>query len=549
VKLQSVLVSIAVMLFAAALFLPKPALPVGDAEWGLLRLCLVVDGGWLLAWAWLAKGGTSGLSARVVGVIEPRPPVSWRWLMALLGVGTVLRVIGLNQDFWIDEIATVVHYLRRPFWETFTVYGTANQHMLYSALGSLSISTFGESEWSARLPAVILGVICLAGLYALARLVMSEKQALFATALLTFSYHHVWFSQNARGYSGMMAAVVWSTTFFLYALVYNRRRDWLAYTLTMTCGILMLQNTAFVFASHGVLFGVLVLMYRKQVRKPLLLSAALSAFGTAALTLTGYSLTLPQIINWYATEDRTGLGWTNVGEFLEVVINGLQAGLNLLPPPITILLLIVAGVILGVGLITFWRESRLITGLILFPPLFNVLALIVLRIGAYPRSFLYFLPLVVILIVRGTMVIGDWISARIPALNQRLGTALVILGIAASAASVPLNYLRPKQDYTGALRYVETNRSAGDVVAAVGLAVGSYRDYYAPDNMDFPETIADLQALEASNQPVWVLYTFPRDMRLRFSDLYDYVQNEYELVAVLPGTLSDGTLYVTRRLP
>ena len=67
--------------------------------------------------------------------------------------------------------------------------------------------------------------------------------------------------------------------------------------------------------------------------------------------------------------------------------------------------------------------------------------------------------------------------------------------------------------------------------------------------MDFPETIEALQALEASNQPVWVLYTFPRDMRLRFSDLYDYVQNEYELVAVLPGTLSDGTLYVTRRLP
>jgi len=40
------------------------------------------------------------------------------WVMALLlGLAALPRVVGLDQDFWIDETATVVTYLRLPWWQ------------------------------------------------------------------------------------------------------------------------------------------------------------------------------------------------------------------------------------------------------------------------------------------------------------------------------------------------------------------------------------------------------------------------------------------------
>jgi hypothetical protein len=81
----------------------------------------------------------------------------WWVLALLLGLAAVPRVIGLDQDFWIDETATAVTYLRLPWWKAVQTYHSANQHLLYSALGSLSFAVFGESEAAARLPAVVFG--------------------------------------------------------------------------------------------------------------------------------------------------------------------------------------------------------------------------------------------------------------------------------------------------------------------------------------------------------------------------------------------------------
>ena len=74
---------------------------------------------------------------------------------------------------------------------------------------------------------------------------------------------------------------------------------------------------------------------------------------------------------------------------------------------------------------------------------------------------------------------------------------------------------------------------------------GSYQNYYAP-TLQFPTTVAELAALRGPDRAVWVLYSFPRDMRLRFSQLYAYLQQEFSLMAVFRGTLGDGDLYVVR---
>jgi hypothetical protein len=83
--------------------------------------------------------------------------------------GAALRVIGIRRNLWVDEIATVTSYLRLPPWRTLYSYHSLNQHLLYSFLGSVSLRTFGESEWSARLLAALFGVTGLVAPYYLVR--------------------------------------------------------------------------------------------------------------------------------------------------------------------------------------------------------------------------------------------------------------------------------------------------------------------------------------------------------------------------------------------
>lgn len=481
----------------------------------------------------------AGLPPTIIGVHQARAPVSWWALGALLISGTILRVIGMNRDLWIDEIATVVHYMRLPFFETFTFYGSANQHMLYSALGSLSLSAFGESAWAARLPAVLFGVGSLAGLYTLARLFLHERDALLATALMTFSYHHVWFSQNARGYSGMIFFILWGTFFFVRGLMNNRQGDWAAYALSMALGMLILQNTAFVFAAHSLLYLALVaLRWHGIPRFPLLGSVAASNAAVLGLTLLGYLPSLPQIVQWYATQDRTAMGWNDIAGFAGIVLQNLGGRWLALTP-----IVIVVGFVMAIGFVRLWRQSALIAGLIVLPPLFNVVALVLLNFGAYPRSFLYVLPFACIVLIHGGRFIIETIAERVvPRLRAQAGTVLLAGGVALSAVTVLYNYAYPKQDYTGALAYARERAGPGDTIAAIGLAAGSYRDYYAPD-LAFPDTTAALDTFE-DDGAVWVLYSFPRDMRLRFPELYDDVQARYEAVAIFPGTLEEGSLYV-----
>jgi hypothetical protein len=54
---------------------------------------------------------------------ENRTP--WAALTALMLVATILRVIGLNRDLWLDEVYTLILTVRRPLWEILTGMGAA----------------------------------------------------------------------------------------------------------------------------------------------------------------------------------------------------------------------------------------------------------------------------------------------------------------------------------------------------------------------------------------------------------------------------------------
>ena len=201
---------------------------------------------------------------------------------------------------------------------------SANQHLLYSLLGSLSFAAFGESEAAARLPAVVFGTLGVGALYLLGRLVAPERQAIAASALLAVSYHHVWFSAERAGYTGMIFFSTLGTVFFLRGLAHDRGPDWTAYAACMTLGVL--SDIILGVRGHGpggvVPAGPPRWSEWRSRHAPVTRRLAAALLGVGVFSLLGHALVLTQMIEFFRTVDRTGLGWTSIGSLAPIVGSG-----------------------------------------------------------------------------------------------------------------------------------------------------------------------------------------------------------------------------------
>ena len=150
-------------------------------------------------------------------------------LITLLGAG--LRIFRLDTDLWIDEIGSFQYAMSVTVGELFRTFSSPNQHLMNSLLERLSVAALGEHDWTVRLPAALFGIATVPALYWLARPIMRGWQSLAVAFLTTVSYHHIWFSQNARGYSGYLLFSVLSTA-ALYRLALTGQCRWVAASTT-----------------------------------------------------------------------------------------------------------------------------------------------------------------------------------------------------------------------------------------------------------------------------------------------------------------------------
>ena len=162
---------------------------------------------------------------------EPNGKLVFSFLTIILFTALALRIYGLNKGLWLDEILTLVNYVKAPFGEIVTTYDSQNQHFLYSIFAHFSFLLFGESIWALRLPAVLFGVGSICALYFLVREVATTLEAFLSSILLTFSYHHIWFSQNARGYIVLLFFTLITSWLFVRGLNKDRPRLWLVYAV------------------------------------------------------------------------------------------------------------------------------------------------------------------------------------------------------------------------------------------------------------------------------------------------------------------------------
>lgn len=558
-----VLVGATMLLFAvsisngtyASVLLGRPSAAL---SWGpsLFRLLLCLHGVLLVSLGlYESKLHHRAGKSRVTGPkrSERITPIVLSILLALSVLALILRLWNLNSDLWIDEVLTLLDFVRKPLGEIVVSFPSQNQHMLFSILARISTNIFGENPWALRLPSVLFGVISIWAFFFMCRSLLNTGTALFGSTLLTVSYHHIWFSQNARGYMGLLLFTLLATWCWLEGIRSNERRWWIGYTASVVLGMWIHPTMAFVVAAQGLVHLVLLaapgLSGDKDVGASPERRAGWRPFASWLLSITVtlqlYALALPEFLSVGLHEESKNSEWTNPVWVISESFKSLSIGFA------GMAVVLVGGAFVAFGWTSLFRTNRRAAVLLVLPAILAGGTMVLLGHNIWPRFFFFSMGFGLMIVIHGAMrlpeALGTWVGwLRVrPSLTKYAGVGACLLIIAASLATVSRNYALPKQNYSGAKNYVETNFAPGDKLIAVSLAGVVYGSYLTP-HWPVAKTDSDLEPLQA-HQNVWLVYTLSPEIKAFHPEMWRRIETDYEIVRVFPGTLSGGEVFVCRR--
>jgi hypothetical protein len=462
----------------------------------------------------------------------------------LLALALALRLTALDRGLSFDEIDTLVHYARRPMREVVSTFDSQNQHLLYSVLARISVAALDEGAWAVRLPAAVLGVLSILALHRFAVLVTDSREAVFAAALMAVSYHHVWFSQVARGYTGLLLFTLVGSNLFLKILADPSPRGFsrpFAYGLAMALASATHATGALVVAAHGIVWLARLRATRGRAVGPNAWQPALGLAFATTLSLLFYALVLPQFFHTLLAPTMPGAAteWKRPSWLVMETLRGLARGV-----PGGAFTIAGALVVALLGLRSYFRQSRALFGLFALPTAITAAALLVTGHNLWPRMFFSSAGFYVLIALRG---VTEW--ARIFSLGQLAGlmrkmatAALALLCLMSAAKTFEQAWL-PKQDFEAARDRVEASRGATDAVATLDMTVMPYAELHRTSWTPVA-TLAELEELEAAHPRTWIVYTSPTRLASAYPAIWRHVQERYRQVAVFPGTLGGGEIYV-----
>lgn len=150
-------------------------------------------------------------------------------IFLILLLGFILRLILINQSFWLDEAISAL-IASKPFPSQWTeIFGDFQPPLYYIFLHFyMQIPVLGE--WFLRLPSVLFGLLTILAVYKFTKDLFDKKTAVIASLLLSVSQFHIYYSQELRMYSSFGLLSMLSLWFFY-------RQKWLLLTMINLMGI------------------------------------------------------------------------------------------------------------------------------------------------------------------------------------------------------------------------------------------------------------------------------------------------------------------------
>lgn len=224
----------------------------------------------------------------------------WLILLGLTVTAAVTRIYGLSQwDFVGDEWYTVYEAEARL---------RAYLNPAYYNLTYASFQLFGVSEWSARLPAALLGIIAVPVFYYTWGSVLGRNAALIGALLIILSSWHLWYSQFSRFYTGVF--LFGSLAYYLYLKAFTSDSLKLLLVALLSNALAFLFHaTAMVIGASVGAFAFLVLLFGRRMGGPYSRRVAtiLAVFCTVGGVLALY-LYWGRAAEWVVDEQAWGYG-------------------------------------------------------------------------------------------------------------------------------------------------------------------------------------------------------------------------------------------------
>jgi 4-amino-4-deoxy-L-arabinose transferase-like glycosyltransferase len=509
----------------------------------------------LVAGVWILKGAIAVLALLALAIQRLTPPspapgdsrsrgaarsLAIAAVIVVLGLG--LRLYRIDTELWLDEIELLVRYVPLEFRQLLSTYDSQNHQPLYTILARLSWLGAGGADWSVRLPAVVFGVAGLATIWSFGRRVASSSEATLAALVLAVSYHHVWFSQNARGYTAMLFFAVSATALFLRLCRGTERPSRLAwgYAVLMALATYTHLTAALIAVGHALTL-VLTTRWSSGESRRMATWPATALVLSAVLTVCLYAPMLPQVVRVIATPTMEGVSveWTGAGwmlaEGVRVLSRGIPGGL------VTVGL---ALAVLVIGMASYWRQSRVTALLMFLPLLVTLVAVIAARHNLWPRFFFFAAGFIVLAALRGGFAVVRWLVRWHP---ERVATAGAGAVAALSVLTVPRAW-QPKQQFRAAYEFVEEARAPVDEVVALDVASHVYLLRGWAPTWRLTTSLTMLRESERSGGRTWVVYTLPAHLRAVAPGLYEHISSSrYAVVRVFPATVGGGEIHVLRQ--
>jgi 4-amino-4-deoxy-L-arabinose transferase-like glycosyltransferase len=273
---------------------------------------------------------------------------------ALYSVESVQRVL----IFTVNDVHPPLFYIIHHFW----------------------IRLFGWNESALRSISVFFGLLSVASLFYLGKLIFNRKTGMIAAFLLAISPWHIWISQNARSNSLLLFLIIISTYSF-YQIFLTGQKKWFIIYCTVTLLGIYTHYFAFMVWIAQTMYVTMSSFARNNFLKTWIISQI--------IVLTGYFPWLPFMISQFFTKSRP-LYKSLTPEFLKNLYDFLNPYAAIQNVPVFIIGEIIFFIFIILGLIfLFRRRSVNITNKAAFDYTINTKVIRILKLSLIFFVFTY----------------------------------------------------------------------------------------------------------------------------------------------------------------
>jgi mannosyltransferase len=369
-------------------------------------------------------------------------------LLIILLTGAAIRFYNLGAiDLWFDEAITARG--AKGF-----VTNDIQPPLYYSLLG-LWLVFAPENEFTLRFLSVIFGILSLFVIYKIGKKLFNPETGLLSALILCFSPIHIWYAQEARGYTLSIFLALVATFYFVSALNEGKKWQWVIFGFFTALGLYANYYSLFLW------FPEALIVIGKNDTK-----AGIKWLTIKVLTLVAF---LPYFTVFCKQISRVGeVFWLSCPSFRSVIVTFENFNVGYSASQLVYWLsLPVYGALFLIGILALKKDKRIFLLSFLFMPL----ALIYLTANFLPiyidRQLLIFSPFYYLGIACGIYAFN-----KIP-MRISLIAAVSVL----SAVSIqryfkneisPLSHhegVTLKKPFKPIAQFLEDNMMPGDIVA------------------------------------------------------------------------------------